>query len=442
MDYSIFKAYDVRGVYPSQFNENDAKLIGNAFARFTKTKKIIVGRDMRISSNKIFKTFSQGISEAGVDILDLGLVSTDTIYYTSGKLNLPAVMITASHNPKEYNGFKFCLEKAKPISENTGLRQIKNLTKTYKNVKKIGKIFKKNVLQNYKKFALSFIDKKQIKPLRIVIDAGNGMAGKIVPLFFNKLPLKIIPLYFKLDGNFPNHLANPIERKNLRNLIKKIKTKKVDLGIAFDGDADRALFVDEQARPISGAIITAIIAKNILIKNPKEKIIYDLRCGHIVPETIKKYKGKPIIVRVGHSFIKATMKKNKAIFGGELSGHYYYRDNFYADSGIITALIILEILSKSNQKMSQIVKAFQKYYQIEETNFKVADKDKKIREIKKKYSDGKQFELDGISVEYKNWWFNVRASNTEPVLRLNLEANTKKLMLEKKKELSQAIFKK
>lgn len=451
MDYSIFKAYDVRGIYPSQFNEVDAKLIGNAFARFAKSKKIIVGRDMRISSDKIFKTITQGINDFGVDVIDIGLVSTDTVYYASGKLNFPGIMITASHNPGKYNGFKFCLEKASPVSKETGLERIKNLTKKLKN--KIppippllkgeqGKIFKKNVLQDYKKFALSFINKKQIKQLKIVVDAGNGMAGKIVPIFFNNLGIKTIPLFFKLDGTFPNHLASPIEKKNLKDLIKKVKVAKTDLGMAFDGDADRVFFLDEKAKPISGAIITAIIAKNILIKNPNEKIIYDLRCGHIVPETIKKHKGKPIMERVGHSFIKATMKKNNAIFGGELSGHYYYRDNFYADSGIITALIVLEILSKSNQKMSQIVNEFEKYHQIEETNFKVADKDKKIKEIKKKYSDGKQFGLDGLTTEYKNWWFNVRASNTEPVLRLNLEADTKKLMIKKKKELSQIISKK
>ncbi|MEA2088842.1 MAG: phosphomannomutase/phosphoglucomutase [Patescibacteria group bacterium] len=442
MDYSIFKAYDVRGIYPSQLDENDTKLIGNAFAHFAKSKKIIVGRDMRISSNKIFKKLVQGINDSGVDVIDIGLVSTDTIYYASGKLNLPGIMITASHNPGKYNGFKFCLKKAKPVSEDTGLKKIKELTKEYKVLKNKGKIFKKNILQDYKKFALSFINKKQIKSLKIVIDAGNGMAGKIVPIFFNKLPTKIVPLYFKLDGNFPNHLASPMEKKNLKDLIKKVKTEKADLGMAFDGDADRVFFINEKAKPISGAIITAIIAKNILVKNTNEKIIYDLRCGHIVPETIKGYNGIPIIEKVGHSFIKATMKKNNAIFGGELSGHYYYRDNFYADSGIITALIILEILSKSNQKISQIVKNFQKYYQIEETNFKILDKNKKIKEIKKKYSNGKQFKLDGITVEYNNWWFNVRASNTEPVLRLNLEADTKKLMLEKKKELSQTILKK
>jgi phosphomannomutase len=438
MDYSIFKAYDVRAIYPSQLDKDFAKLIGNAFAQFSKSKKIIIGRDMRKSSTPLLEGLAEGIREAGVDVIDIGLVSTDTVYYASGKLNYPGVMITASHNPKQYNGFKFCLEKARPVSKDTGLETIKELTKKYKTAKKKGIIVKKEVLNDYKKFTHKFINKKNIKPLKVVMDAGNGMAGKLVPIIFKDLPIKITPLFFKLDGNFPNHPASPIEKKNLKDLIKKVKEKKADLGMAFDGDADRVFFIDEKGGVIPGSTIVSMIAKDILNKNPKEKIIYNLTCTKAVPEIIKENSGIPIIERVGHSFIKDTMKKTGAIFAGEPSGHYYYRDNFRADSAVITGLIILEMLSSSGEKMSDLTKHFNRYHQIEETNFKVIDKSKKLKALEKKYSKGKKSKLDGLTIEFKDWWLNVRASNTEPVLRLNLEADTKKLMNEKKKEL--AIF--
>ncbi len=446
MNYEIFKAYDIRGVYPSEINKESAKLIGVAFAKFARSKKIIIGQDMRSSSKEIFQGLCDGITSTGKDVVDIGLVSTDTVYYASGKLNLPGVMITASHNPKKYNGMKFCLKGAKPVGKDTGLDKMKetvqDIISTGKQIKKTGdhgKIYKKNILKDYEKFVLSFIKKKDIKPLKVVIDAGNGMAGKMVPDIFKKLPIKVTPLYFKLDGNFPNHPANPAEKKNLKDLIQAVKKKKADIGMAFDGDADRVFFIDENGKTVLASFVVAMIAKNILLKKPKEKIIHDLRCGRIVPETINKNGGKPIKERVGHSFIKATMKRTGAIFGGEMSGHYYYRDNFRADSGIITALLVLEILSKSNNKISELVEGFEKYHQIDEVNFKVKDKEKKIKELKKKYKSGDQSELDGLSIDYEDWWFNVRASNTEPVLRLNLEAETKKLMLEKKKELMKII---
>ncbi len=441
MDYLIFKAYDIRAIYPDQIDKDFAKLIGNAFVQFSKAKKIIVGRDMRNSSTPLFKGLSDGIIEAGVDVIDIGLVSTDTVYYASGKLNCPGIMITASHNPKQYNGLKFCLEKAKPVSKDTGLLKIKELTKKNKIAKKKGKITKKEILNDYKKFTYKFINKKSIKPLKIVIDAGNGMAGKMAPIIFKDLPIKITPLFFKLDGNFPNHPASPIEKKNLKDLIKKVKEKKADLGMAFDGDADRVFFINEKGGVISGSTIVAMIAKDILNKNPKEKIIYNLTCTKAVPEIIKENGGTPIIEKVGHSFIKDTMKKTGAIFAGEPSGHYYYRDNFRADSAMITSLIILEMLSLSGEKMSKLTKHFNRYHQIEETNFVVKDKVKKLKALEKKYNKGKKKKLDGLTIKFKNWWFNIRASNTEPVLRLNLEANTKKLMNEKKKELKNFLKK-
>lgn len=441
MDYSIFKAYDIRGIYPSQINAEIAELIGNAFAQFADSKTIIIGRDMRESSEPLFDALSAGITAYGVDVIDIGLVSTDTVYYASGTMNLPGIMITASHNPKEYNGLKFCLAGAYPVSKETGIDKIREMVEKNQFIEsdEEGKIIFQEVLEDYKKFALKFIDIKNIKPLKIVVDAGNGMAGKIIPIFFKDLPVVTVPLYFDLDGTFPNHPASPIEEKNLIDLIKKVKEEKADLGMAFDGDADRVFFIDENGKTISGAITVAIIARDFLIKNPGETIIYDLRCSKTVPEIIKEFGGTPVMDRVGHSYIKKTMKETGAIFAGEFSGHYYYRDNFRADSGIITALMFLEVLSTAHKKTSELIKEFSRYHQIEETNFEVVAKDKKIAEIKEKYADGKLTELDGITIEYKDWWFNVRASNTEPVLRLNLEAETEKLMLEKKLELSNLL---
>ena len=312
-------------------------------------------------------------------------------------------------------------------------------TDKFSESEKYGQTESIDILPDYIKKAFTFIKTENFKPLKIVIDAGNGMAGKIVPIFFDSLPIKIIPLYFELDGSFPNHQPSPMESKNMVDLQKKVIEEKADLGMAFDGDADRVFFIDEKAQIIKGDIIVAILAEYFLKNNPQEKIIYDLRCSHIIPEIIEKNNGQPVISKVGHSFIKKLMRKTNAIFGGELSGHYYYRDNYMVDSGIITALIMIEIISLSNKKFSELLINYSKYYNIEETNFKVDDKDKKINELKEKYSDGQQNELDGLTVEHENWWFNVRPSNTEPFLRLNLEAKTKELMKEKKEELTQFI---
>lgn len=437
----IFKAYDIRGIYPKEFNQETAFKIGRALVIFFKTKKIIIGRDMRISSDDIFKALAEGIREQGADVINIGLVSTDCLYFASGKLNLAGVMITASHNPKQYNGLKICGKEASPVGERTGLKEIKRLVQknNFPKAKKTGRLIKKDILKSYARHILSFIDKENIKPLKIVVDAGNGMAGKIVPLVFKDLPGQIIPLYFKLDGSFPNHLASPVDWKNLISCQKEIKKSKADLGLAFDGDADRVFFIDEKGKPVRSSLIIALIAQKILLKNPGAGIIYNLICSKIVPETIKQLGGRPIIERVGHSFIKETMKKTRAVFAGEHSGHYYFQKNYRADSGLIAALIVIEIISKANLPLSQIIRPFDKYWAIEETNFKVDSKEKILKRVEKKYRNGKISHLDGLTVEYKNWWFNLRPSQTEPLLRLNIEAETKKLLGQKKDELSKIV---
>ncbi|MDD4271303.1 MAG: phosphomannomutase/phosphoglucomutase [Patescibacteria group bacterium] len=437
---SIFKAYDIRGIYPNQLNEETAQAIGFCFARLNQAKKIIVGRDMRLSSKPIFDALAKGINQAGSEVIDIGLVSTDVTYFASGKLNLAAIMITASHNPKEWNGFKLTKEGAVPFGENDIKKLRQAVIKHKINIKNAKqKIKKNNILPNYNKNVLSFIDKNKIKKLKIVADAGNGMGGKILSKIYAELPCKIIPLYFKLDGSFPNHQPSPIEGKNMVQLQKKVRQTKADFGMAFDGDADRVFFVDEKSNLINGASIVAILAKYFLSRHKGEKIIYDLRCSRLIPELIKANGGQPLISRVGHSFIKKLMKQTKAVFGGELSGHYYFRDNYRADSAMITAVIITQILSESKKNFSGMIKDYIKYFQIEETNSEVKNKDAKLKEIKRKYKNGKISNLDGITVEYPEWWFNIRKSNTEPVLRLNLEAKTKELMENKKNELLKLI---
>ncbi|MGR3220958.1 MAG: phosphomannomutase/phosphoglucomutase [Candidatus Anammoxibacter sp.] len=441
INVNIFKSYDIRGIFPDEINEDTAKKIGAAFAEFLKdqnsgVENIVVGRDMRLSSPAISDSLIDGIKSLGVNVIDIGLVSTEMTYFAVGFYRFDAsIMVTASHNPGQYTGFKLCREKAIPISANSGLSTIAEIAQKSDTqlTGKPGNIIKKNIYNDYKTFILNFIN-KPLKPLKIVIDAGNGMAGKTIPIVFDNVPCKIIPLYFKLDGNFPNHEANPLEPDNLIDLQKEVVKSKSDFGVAFDGDADRCIFVDETGGIIGADIMTAVIADEFLANEKNATIIYDLRSSKVVAESIKASGGTPIRESVGHSHIKARMRETNAVFAGELSGHYYYRDNNFADSGLITLVQVMNILSKKKVTMSNLISTYKKYFATGEINFEVEDKDAKIKQLANKFADGTIDYLDGITIDYGDWWFNVRKSNTEPMLRLNLEAKTKKL-LEKKSEI-------
>lgn len=418
--------------------------IGRAFVEFIAEKKIIVGSDTRLSSPALTEAFVSGATKAGADVMFLGKVSTDCLYFASGKYDLAGAMITASHNPKEFNGVKFCRKGAEPIGLDTGLSEIKEmvLKNEFKATDKLGEVEEKNnILDEFRIHCQNFIQKEKLKPLKIVVDAGNGMAGKIVPAVFEGLACQIIPMFFELNGDFPNHHPSPIEKENNRFLITKVREEKADLGLAFDGDADRVFFVDERGEMVDSSFITAMIAKKLLANNFGAKIIYTVTSSRAVPEIVADAGGESIMTRVGHVFIKQKMKESKAIFAGEHSGHYYFIDNYRADSGVIAALIVIQMLSESGKKMSELMKEFELYHRIDETNSTVDDKEKAFERLKNKYAKNLAHEIDGLTFDFGDWWFNVRPSNTEPLLRLNLEAKTKELMDEKSKEVLELIRK-
>jgi len=436
----IFKAYDIRGIYPGQLNEELARRIGNAFARFIGGRRLVVGRDMRLSSDKLADAAMEGMTDAGADCTDVGVIETPMSYFAIGHYGFDGgVMTTASHNPAKYNGFKLSRERAIPLSEETGIAEIEKMVneKEYRKAQKKGSIARKDIFPDYKKHVLSFA--QGWKPLKVVIDAGNGMGGKVVPFIFSDSPIRIIPLFFELDGSFPNHEANPLKPQNMVDLQNKVREVRPDFGVAFDGDGDRVIFVDENGEIIGPDLLTALIAKEVLAKDKGASILYDLRSSRVVPETIAAAGGKPVRERVGHAFMKATLRKTGAVFGGELSGHYYFRDNFCADSGVIAFIKILNLLSRTDEKLSMLLAPLKKYHQSGEINFQVEDKDAKIEEIAEVFSDGKIDYLDGISVQYEDWWFNVRKSNTEPVLRLNAEADTPELLGRGKKRIMELL---
>ena len=440
----IFKSYDIRGIYPGELNEEKAQKIGFAIVDFLKqvkgtVKNIVVGRDMRVSSPSLADALIKGITNAGANVIDIGLVSTEATYFSVGYYKYDgSVMVTASHNPAEYNGFKICREQAVPISLDTGLSKIAHLAKQVHIVsKRCGTIVKKDVLQDYKNHVLNFV--QNTKPLHVVVDAGNGMAGKMIPLVFEGLPCKLTMLYPELDGTFPNHPPDPLVVENIKELQLTVQKVGADLGVAFDGDADRCVFVDEKGQVITNDLITALIAIKFLTMEPKATIIYDLRSSRIVREEIIAAGGIPYRERVGHSHIKATMREKNAVFGGELSGHYYFKDNYYADSGIIALIETLNILSERDDKFSNILAPLRRYYSTGEINFEVVDKDEKIKKLSERFANGRVDYLDGVTVEYDDWWFNVRKSNTQPLLRLNLEAKTKEIMESNMREVVKVI---
>jgi phosphomannomutase len=439
---SIFKAYDIRGIVPDQLTSEIAYRIGNALAGYLKPKAIAVGRDMRVSSQMLFEALAAGIMDRGVDVVDLGMISTDALYFAVGKYGYDGgVMITASHNPPEYNGFKVCRREAAPLSGSEGLDVIADdiAADRVEKSSRSGSIARRDISADFTAHVLSFIDPAVIKPFNLVIDAGNGMAGHILPPVFAKLPCKVTPLYYTPDGTFPNHAPNPIEAKNLVALQAEMKKTKADLGAAFDGDADRMFLLDRQGVALGGDMVTALVADNILSRHPGETILYNLICSRTVPALIKRRGGTAIRTRVGHAIIKPLMKKYNAVFGGEHSGHFYFRENWFADSGLIALLVCLELLSKAGRDLPDILKTIDPYVRSGEINSHVADIEKKINEVAAAFADGEADRLDGLTVQYRDWWFNLRPSNTEPLLRLNVEADNRGLLDEKVAKLLEVI---
>lgn len=421
----IFKAYDVRGVVPEDFNEEIACRVGNAFARFLKARTIVVGRDMRISSPGIAAAVRRGIREAGVEVVDIGLCSTPALYFADGKGGYGgAVMVTASHNPARYNGLKFCREDAIPLSYETGIGEIEEIFRKGEvfQAPRPGRESEREITGEYLDHVLSF--SQYIRPLTVAVDAGNGMAGKYLPDLFKRLPCRLVPLYLEPDGRFPHHEADPLKEENLADLKRLVVESGADLGAAFDGDGDRVAFVDEKGRTISNDLTTALIARETLERRPGSTVIYDLRSSLVVAEEIGKAGGKALESRVGHSYIKALMREENAVFAGELSGHYYFRANFFADNAEIALVKILNLLSSRAEPLSKIVEPLCRYSATGEINFPVDDPDARIEALAEKFSDGEVYFLDGVSVRWPDRWFNVRKSNTEPLLRLNLEAPT------------------
>ena len=422
----IFKAYDVRGTYPDQLDERLAQAVGSAFGTFAQSPRIVVARDMRTSSEPLSAAFALGARSVGVEVTDLGLASTDFLYFASGYLGVPGAMFTASHNPAQYNGIKMCLAGARPIGAESGLHEIEELTNRFyehPSEAELAEYATLDLTNEWVTHVHSFVDVASFRPLRIVADTANGMGGFVAPLVFEGLPFELDILYGELDGTFPHHPADPLNPANLVDLQARIRKTGADVGLAFDGDADRVFLIDELGNPVSGSTTTAMVASVMLGRHPGATVLYNLICSKSVPEVIEESGGVAVRTRVGHSFIKQTMAETGAIFGGEHSGHYYYRDNYRADSGIITAFVVLELLSQSDVPLSVLAAPFVRYASSGEINTEVASPSDVVMKVRRRLDqEGVQSdELDGLSADYGTWWFNLRASNTEPLLRLNVE---------------------
>ena len=435
----IIKAYDIRGLVKDEVTPDFSFSLGVAFAKFLEIERepatIVVGEDMRPSSTPLADAFSDGATSQGMDVIRIGLASTDMLYFASGKLNLPGVMFTASHNPAKYNGMKLCKSGARPIGQESGLVKIRQLIEegVPMSNRPVGNVRKQELLNEYVDYLLARFPKNTFKKrkLKVVIDAGNGMAGFTAPAVMERLNVELIPMYFELDGNFPNHEANPIEPENLKALQKKVKKEKADIGLAFDGDADRCFLIDENGDLVNPSALTGLIAVRELKANPGATIIYNLISSRAVAEVISENGGIALRSRVGHSYIKTLMAESGAVFGGEHSGHFYFGDFWRADSGMLAALYALAELMATPKSLSNLLEPYNRYFSSGEINSKVKDASKSIKLVKDKYQDKYQVdELDGLTVTAENWWFNLRPSNTEPLLRLNVEADTQKQMAE------------
>jgi phosphomannomutase len=448
IDESIFKAYDIRGVYPESLDEDVARDIGRAFVNHLglSGSRVVVARDMRLSGEALEKAFIEGVTGAGADVLDLGLISTDALYFAVGHLEEPGgAMITASHNPKQYNGFKLCREDAIALSGEQGIGQIRELIvsgKLPEPAEYAGSVEPSDIAEDYARHCLTFINTEGLRPLKIIVDAGNGMAGKMLPPIFEKLPFECVPMYFELDGSFPNHPPNPIEPENTEELRERVKAEGADFGAAFDGDADRVFVVDEKGVTISGDLLAALVAKNVLEKEPGATILYSAVCSKAFPELVEREGGKAIRTKAGHSIIKPQMRENDAAFGGEHSGHFYFRDNYFADSGIIAMLTVAELVARQAGPLSELLAPIDPYIRSGEINSEVEDQAATLEKVEEHYArhDNPRMDyLDGLTVDFGDWWFNLRPSNTEPLLRLNVEASDQETMERQRDELLELI---
>ena len=445
---NIFKAYDIRGLVGSELTKQFAFSTGVAFAKFLELERepatVVIGEDMRPSSPELADAFSAGVTSQGLDVIRIGLASTDMLYFAAGKLNLPGAMFTASHNPAEYNGIKLCLSGARPIGKESGLLIIEKFVRegVPVSMRPVGKESSKEMLNDYVEHLLTLVDVSAIRKLNVVVDAGNGMAGHTAPAVFERINADVTEMYYELDGTFPNHEANPIDDENLIDLKKMVKKKKADIGLAFDGAADRCFLVDENGEAVNPSLLTALIADRELKKKPGSPIIYNLISSRAVKEIVEENGGKPLRSRVGHSFIKAMMAESGAIFGGEHSGHFYFADFWRADSGMLAALHAIAALGESDKTLSELLKPYARYSASGEINSQVADSKAVMAHIKELYGSKPGVstdELDGLTVDGETWWFNVRASNTEPLLRLNVEAKTQSQMASLRDEVLAVI---
>ena len=426
---AIFKAYDVRGTYPDQLNEDVARAVGSAFATFAGAPRIVVARDMRPSGVALGAAFADGARAVGVEVVDLGLASTDMLYFATGYLDAPGAMFTASHNPARYNGIKLCRAGAAPVGTESGLAEVEAMTNSFLDAPATGApaaLTAQDLSVEWVTHVHSFVDLTELRELRVVADAANGMGGFVAPLVFDGLPMSLDLLYGELDGTFPNHPADPLNPDNLVDLQRRVLETGADLGMAFDGDADRVFLIDERARPISGSVTTALVAAAMLERHPGATILHNVICSKCVPEVIAERGGRAVRTRVGHSYIKQVMAETGAVFGGEHSGHYYYADNYRADSGIITALIVLDLLSRAGGALSDLVAPFDRYADSGEINSVVENPAAAIEALARRLGEGGAVidRLDGLTADFGSWWFNLRPSNTEPLLRLNVEADT------------------
>jgi phosphomannomutase len=439
----IFKAYDIRGVYPDEVHEEAARAIGAAFVAYLQAQRIAVGRDMRLSSPTLAAAFIDGATAQGADVVDYGMIATDMLYFAVARdRHDGGVQITASHNPRQYNGMKLVRKEAFPLSGDAGISHIRDMIaggRLPAPAARRGGVTAKDTLAAYVDHVMSFIDPSIVRPFNVVLDAGSGMGGLVAPKLFERLPCRTTRLCFDIDGRFPNHEANPLIEENRRDIIARVVADKADVGIAWDGDADRCFFIDGSGEFVAGDFITALLAEAFLLKHPGATIIYDLRASYAVKDMVAKYGGTALMNRVGHAFFKRRMREANAIFGGEVTGHYYFRDNFYADNGFIPALLMLELMSKKEKSLHALLEPLRKRYFISgEINTNLPHMDavpEKLRQLAARYADGHQYELDGVSVEYPDWHFNVRPSNTEPLLRLNLEATAADKMAAKRDEV-------